>query len=143
MIIKHLTTNTTSAVSSLIPDCCNIGVIYRVLLTVNIACFFTIWIDSNSLISTFVGFIHVSVPVEMIVILSLIMLCGMRKVVLIQSFPAWLQRALCALVPALIAYSILQGITQLVWLHYQFAVSTMLKIACSAALLGLFFQHYF
>lgn len=142
-IIKHLKTTTTSALSSVIPDCCNIGVIYRVLLASNVACFCGFWVVSVTFGKATIDFLNFAPLLETLAILSLIMLCGIRKIALVQLFPAWLQRLICGVIPALIAAALAALLGQLDWLDMQFVNQINAQLIGIAALFGLVFQHYF
>lgn len=146
MIIKHLKlvklADTPSAVSSVIPDCCNIGVIYRVLLATNSVVFFGIWMESPDMETALLSFFGIAMVLEAICILSLMMLCGMRRVVLVQQLPLWLQRSLCGITPALIAAALVSLIVHLSWLFDGLFQIPVGKISVLAAVLGMLFQHH-
>ncbi len=147
MIIKHLKlvklAATPTAVSSVIPDCCNIGVIYRVLVTTNGAVFCGIWAQSQDLFSASGAFFNSAMIVETICILSLLMLCGLRKVALVQQFPLWLQRSLCGITPALIAIAISKLISGYSWLLADLLHTSIVSLSILSASGGMIFQHYF
>ncbi len=147
MIIKHLKlvtlADTPTAVSSYIPDCCNIGVIYRVLLATNSAIFCAIWMGSPDTATAAFAFFDSAMVLETICICTLIMLCGMRKVALVQQAPAWLQRVLCGLVPAMVALAVTTLVIDLPWLFGDFMHASLLQSAVLAAFFGLLFQQHF
>ena len=147
MIIKHLrsavVTTAPSAVSSVIPDCCNIGVIYRVLLATNSAVFCGIWMKSVTTPAAVVEFFDSALLLETVCILSLILLCGMRKVALVQRMPVSMQRALCGLMPALIAAALSEFISAQPWFEGDFVRATTLQLATISAFFGMIFQHHF
>lgn len=143
MIIKHLKTATPSAVSSVIPDCCNIGVIYRVLLATNSAVFCAIWIQSSDTPSAVVKFFNSAMLLETISILSLLMLCGIRKVALVQLFPLWVQRGLCGLIPGLIASALAIFIDAQQWFENDFAHISAWQLFVLSGFFGLIYQQHF
>jgi two-component system sensor histidine kinase AlgZ len=147
MIIKHLKlislADTPSAVSSVIPDCCNIGVIYRVLLATNSAVFCAIWMRSADTPAAVVIFLSSAPVMETIAILSLTMLCGMRKVALIQHLPGWLQRLLCGLMPALIAVAVSATCDSQPWLSDELLRASALQLGVVSAFFGMLFQQHF
>jgi len=147
MIIKHLKlvtlADTPSAVSSVIPDCCNIGVIYRVLLATNSAVFCGIWMQSDSTVAAALTFFSSVMVLETICILSLIMLCGLRKVALVQQFPNWFQRLLCGIMPALVATALSEFISGQPWLFGDLMHATTLQLSVLSAFFGLLFQQHF
>ncbi len=136
-------TASPSAVASVIPDCCNIGVIYRVLLTTNLAVFFGFWMKSKDTTGAIVEFIDSAMLIESISILSLLLLCGMRKVALVQSFPRIWQRSLCGLMPALISMALAEFVLTQEWFDGLVLPTTSLQMAILSAMFGLLFQHYF
>lgn len=147
MIIKHLKlvilANTPSAVSSVIPDCCNIGVIYRVLLATNSAVFCGIWMQSDDTKSAVFTFFALALVLETICILSLLILCGLRKVALVQQFPISLQRLLCGIAPALIAIALSIVMSGEYWLFGDLLHATTLQLGVLSAFFGMLFQQHF
>ena len=147
MIIKHLKlvklAATPTAVSSVIPDCCNIGVIYRVLVTTNGVVFCGIWAQSQNMFSASGVFFNSAMIIQTICILSLLMLCGLRKVALVQQFPLWLQRLLCGITPALIAIAVSKLISSYSWLLGDLLNANTVSLGSLSALGGMIFQHYF
>jgi two-component system sensor histidine kinase AlgZ len=147
MIIKHLklvkVTDTPSAVSSVIPDCCSIGVIYRVLLATNSAVFCAIWMGSEDTASAVFTFFSSAMVLETTCILSLILLCGLRKVALVQNFPLWLQRSLCGIVPAFVAATLAMLISAQSWLFGDLLHATVAQLAILSAFFGMLFQQHF
>jgi len=147
MIIKHLKLVTLadppSAVASVIPDCCNIGVIYRVLLSTNAAVFCAIWAQSPDTLAAAISFFALSTVLETICILSLLMVCGLRKVALVQQSPLTTQRLLCSVAPALIAAAVASLINHLQWMFGDFLHTPVLPASVLAACFGMLFQQYF
>ena len=147
MIIKHLKlvtlANTPSAVGSVIPDCCNIGVIYRVLLATNSAVFCGIWMQSADTVVAGLTFFASSTVLEAICILSLIVLCSLRKLALVQHFPIGLQRSLCGIVPASIALVMSMSMISMPWLFGGLLHGTPTQLTVVSAFLGMLFQQHF
>jgi len=147
MIIKHLKlvtlANTPSAVSSVIPDCCNVGVIYRVLVLSNVAVFGAIWMLSPTLTAAGLVFFGLSMLLETICIVSLLVLCGLRKVALVQHMPVWLQRLLCGIAPALVALGCSVLLLYAPWLLGDFVPVSAWRMCLLSAVSGMLFQHYF
>ncbi len=148
MIIKHpapadASSMTTSPISSVIPDCCNIGVIYRVLLATNSAIFCGIWMKSSDTPRAVMAFLDSSMVLETISILSLFALCGIRKMALMQPVSSWFERLLCGLVPALTAVSLSTFIQDQPWISSGFAHTSTLQLAVISSFFGVIFQHYF
>ena len=147
MIIKHLKrlarANTSTAVASVIPDCCNIGVIYRVLLATNAAGVGVIWLRSQTTPQAVVAFLNAAMVLETVCILALLVLCGLRKLMLVQQAPLSLQRSLCGLLPALIALAVIFLIEALPWLFGDLDHVSALRMSIAAAFFGMLFQQHF
>ena len=124
-----------------IPDCCNLGIMVRSLLTVNAVVLVAILINASSVRMGMLSFVEASMLVELACLTSLFALCGLRRAV--KTIPAWGQRVACALVPALITGLFINylltdssGVIRLTEL------SAWQGMAC-AALFGIVLQHYF
>ncbi len=131
----------------LIPDCCNIGVVFRTLLGINAAVFITILIQSSSWRLGMLEFVEAAMMVELACLWSLFALCGLRRLLLrsgaAQFVSLWVQRAACAVVPAAITGAVVYLFSSVDWLMGSFAHLTVTKGVLTAALLGLLCQHYF
>ncbi|MGB7181226.1 MAG: histidine kinase, partial [Burkholderiaceae bacterium] len=64
-----------------LPDCCNIGTVVRVLLVVNVGAAAMLLVSSGGLVSALSGFLRSALLVEPAAIGSLIILCPLRKLV--------------------------------------------------------------
>jgi two-component system sensor histidine kinase AlgZ len=124
-----------------IPDCCNIGVIFRALLAVNVAVLAAILLRTNALRSGLLEFIESSILVELACLSSLLALCGLRR--LIRATPQWAQRAACVLVPATVTALLIHFLSSLELFLNSFTYLTTVKGVMVAALFGLVLQHYF
>ncbi|MDB5763252.1 MAG: histidine kinase [Herminiimonas sp.] len=124
-----------------IPDCCNIGVIFRVLLAVNASVLAAILMRTNGLKPGLLEFVESSILVELACLSSLLALCGLRR--LIRTIPPWGQRVACALVPAAVTSLIIHFLFSLELFFNTFTNLTMVKGILIAALLGIVLQHYF
>src|SRR4030067_2194458 len=80
----------TPVIDSVIPDCCNTGVVFRALLFVNLAVLVAILLRSADWMRGALDFIESSPAVELACLLSLIVLCGLRQ--LLPSLARWGQR---------------------------------------------------
>jgi len=129
------------------PDCCNIGVVFRALVGVNMAALTVSLIHSGNWHLGVMEFVEASMVIELACLWSLFALCGLRQ--LFKRFPAaeamplWMQRAVCAAIPALVTGIIVHLFISVEWLIGSFAQMTEWKAALTAALLGALFQHYF
>lgn len=128
---------------TLIPDCCNIGVVFRVLIAVNLLVLLGLLARGQGWALNFLEFIETSMLVELISLLSLFALCGLHRMAARRPLQAWLQRVACGAVPALIAAVLLILLDGVEWFAYSFP---RLQIGFSVLLcflIGLCVQHYF
>jgi len=130
-----------SPVEVVIPDCCNIGVVFRALVAVNAAFLAGILLQTGGWQAGLAKFIETSTLIELVSLLSLMALCGVRK--LIRSMPLWVQRALCALVPAAIAGLLIRLLSVSVLFLGSLDGLHPVEAALAAALIGIALQHYF
>jgi two-component system sensor histidine kinase AlgZ len=124
-----------------IPDCCNIGVIFRVLLAVNVVVLAAILMRTSGLQPGLLEFVESSILVELACLSSLLALCGLRQV--IRTVSASGQRAACALVPAAVTALLIHFLSSLELFQQGFTHLTMVKGVLVAALFGIVLQHYF
>jgi two-component system sensor histidine kinase AlgZ len=124
-----------------IPDCCNAGVMVRVLVAVNVALLAAILVRAGGLREGGLQFLESSVVVELACLGSLVALCGLRR--LITAMPAWAQRAGCALVPAAVTSLVIKLLSTQGLFLTGFTSLTMVKGVLIAALFGIVLQHYF
>jgi two-component system sensor histidine kinase AlgZ len=135
------TASDSVTVEIVIPDCCNIGVIFRTLLAVNGAVLAGILLRTSDLKPGLFEFIETSMVVELACLSSLLALCALRSVT--RSAPAWAQRAACAAVPAAVTGAVIHFFSSLDWLWNSFTNLTAFKGMLAAAALGSLLQHYF
>jgi two-component system sensor histidine kinase AlgZ len=128
-------------VDIVIPDCCNIGVIFRVLLVVNVAVLMAIMLRTTAFRAGLLEFVESSILVELACLSSLLALCGLRR--LIHAVSNWGQRAACALVPAAVTALLIHFLSSLELFLSSFTHLTMVKGVVVAALFGAVLQHYF
>ncbi len=131
-----------SAVPSLIPDCCNIGVIYFVLLSINGLFFSGVWLCNTDILLAMSEFIQAAPFLEVCCILSLLMLSGLRLFASVRQAPAWLQRIACGVVPAVVAAATFALFVSQNWILSDLVYEELVLIAAIAMVFGLFFQHY-
>ena len=112
----------------LIPDCCNIGIVIRVLVLVNLVVLMALLARGQGWAINFQEFIETSMLIELITLLSLMSLCGFRRLVEKDPIEAWMQRIVCGTVPGIVCFVVLQLLGQIEWfafsfphLHYGFA----------------------
>jgi two-component system sensor histidine kinase AlgZ len=131
----------TPGIEIVIPDCCNIGIMVRVLLFVNATVLAVMLIGASNLQSGLFDFIEASMLVELACLTSLFALCGLRRVV--RSTPPWGQRLACGLVPAALAGLIIRYLLSDSSGAISLVNVSVVQGACCAALFGLVLQHYF
>ncbi|WP_241687700.1 histidine kinase [Janthinobacterium sp. 17J80-10] len=115
--------------------------VFRALLAVNAAFLAGILLQTSGWQVGISKFIETSTLIEMVSLLSLMALCGMRK--LVHSMSPWLQRVLCALVPAAIASLLVRLLSLSALFSDSFAGLHPAEAALVAALIGIALQHYF
>jgi len=129
------------------PDCCNIGVVFRTLLAVNAVILAGTLFQSPDLQAGLIEFAEGSAMVELSCLWSLFLLCVGRRLLLrmgtMQALPRLAQRLLGALVPALVTGFVSHLFIFLTWYSTGVAHLTTAKAALAAAAFGLVFQHYF
>lgn len=128
-------------IENVIPDCCNIGVVFRVLVVVNIAVMFAILLRTTGYKLGLLEFVETSMLVELASLSSLVALCGLRKV--IRTTPPWAQRVACGLVPAIVTSLLIRFLSTNIWFLDTFTHLTNLEGMLVAALFGISLQHYF
>jgi two-component system sensor histidine kinase AlgZ len=139
--MRSFTAPVSTPIEMVIPDCCNIGVIVRALLAVNLAVLVAILLRTNGLRPGLLEFVESSILIELVCLSSLLALCGIRTV--IRTIPPWGQRAACALVPAAITALIIRYLSSLELFLSSFIYLTMEKGILAAALFGIVLQQYF
>jgi two-component system sensor histidine kinase AlgZ len=139
--MRSFTAPVSTPIEMVIPDCCNIGVIVRALLAVNLAVLVAILLRTNGLRPGLLEFVESSILIELACLSSLLALCGIRTV--IRTIPPWGQRAACALVPAAITALIIRYLSSLELFLSSFIYLTMEKGILAAALFGIVLQQYF
>lgn len=128
-------------VEIVIPDCCNIGIIFRVLLAANLAVLTAVLLRSGSLMAALLEFVEASIVLELACLCSLLALCVLRQ--LIRTIPPWGQRTACAAVPAAVTGVIVDFLSSLDLFLNSFSDLTVAKSIMLAALMGAVLQHYF
>ena len=124
-----------------LPDCCNLGVISRVLVAINLAAILMIMLRGSSFDAGLLDFASTATVSAPVSLLSLLTLCALRRVA-VQMQPN-IQRLLCALVPALYAALVLRLLERLGLASNGATHLSALAGLCVAALHGIVLQHYF
>ncbi|HEY8101221.1 MAG TPA: histidine kinase [Burkholderiaceae bacterium] len=124
-----------------IPDCCNIGVVFRTLLAVNGVVLMAILLRTTGFKAGLQEFVETSMLVELSCLASLVALCGVRQIV--KTIPLWAQRLLSALVPAVVTSLIIRFLSLNTWFLDSFTHLTNIGGMLAAGLFGIALQHYF
>ncbi|MFZ6658219.1 sensor histidine kinase [Undibacterium sp. TJN19] len=127
----------------LIPDCCNVGVISRILVSVNFLGWLVLWSRGDELHIVLQNFLESAVFIETISLISLLLLCNARRLVMRFPLHAWLQRLLCGLLPAAVASLILSYFKSMEWFEFGFPRLDAYFTITISFLAGLLFQQYF
>ena len=122
---------------TVVPDCCNIGMVARTLVAVNLVVFLAEMVEGRG----WNGMLGASVLVEPVSLASLVSLCGLRR--LSRVIPPWGQRALCALVPAAIASLVIQFLLSTPGGLFDLSVVPATEGMLTAGVFGIALQHYF
>jgi two-component system sensor histidine kinase AlgZ len=127
----------------LIPDYCNIGILFRALIIINAIVFLALLSRGGHWLSTMMAFIEASAFVEVICFFSLFSLCGIRHLKVSHTLSPWLQRVSCGLVPALFCSILLTYLSTTPWLLLNFPGLDSGYTIFLCFLLGMLLQHYF
>lgn len=129
-----------------IPDCCNIGVVFRTLVAVNAAAFAAIAAQAAELRQAAMEFVQASVVIELACLWSLFALCGARQLLRRARrramLPAWAQRAVTLLVTAVVTGAVMRLFAGS-GLGSGSGAAEAIKGMLAGALAGALFQHYF
>jgi len=139
--LQPLTDAPKAPAEIVIPDCCNIGVMFRALLVVNGVVLFTCVLHSTGYRAGLSAFVEASILVELASLLSLMALCGLRRI--IRTIPPWGQRLACGLVPGAITSLCIRLILSNDLLVDSFSGLTPFEGMLTAASFGFVLQHYF
>ncbi len=135
---KHVSTG-----AILIPDCCNLGVVFRVLIAVNVVVLLSLMARGQGLRFNFQEFIETSMLVELISLMSLFALCGLHRLAARQAMAAWVQRLAFGVVPAMICAVLLAYFDGMEWFVYSFPRLRSGYAVFLCFVMGMTLQHYF
>lgn len=122
---------------TVVPDCCNIGVVARSLLAVNAVSL----IANMALGWGWRGLLNNAVLIEPVCLASLVALCGFRR--LSRVIAPWAQRAMCALVPAAVTSLVMEFLLSAPSGQFSLTAVPTVEAMWVAAAFGLALQHYF
>lgn len=123
-----------------IPDCCNIGTVFRTLIAVNAAFLAGILLRTGGWRTGLRSFVESSTLIELACLLSLIALCALRPYLL--RLAPWMQRLACVLVPACVTWLLIRTLSANLLFAESFANLKPGEGALVAALFGAALQHY-
>ncbi|MBC3812803.1 sensor histidine kinase [Undibacterium aquatile] len=126
-----------------IPDCCNIGVIFRVLAGVSVVVLLGLASRGDGWALVLENFIEASMLIEAICLLSLFLLCACRRYAYSHASPVWLQRLACVLIPAAVSIFLLAFFGQFEWFLLAFPRLNTGFILIFTAVSGFCLQQYF
>jgi two-component system sensor histidine kinase AlgZ len=126
-----------------IPDCCNLGIVVRVLVVVNLLVLLCLLGRGQGWVQNFQDFVETSMLVELICLISLLALCGFRRLLEREPVTAWMQRIVCGTVPAIICFLVVLGFNQMEWFVYSFPNLNVVQSVLFCFVIGLTLQHYF
>ncbi|MFZ6774351.1 sensor histidine kinase [Undibacterium sp. SXout7W] len=135
--------STEKNTESLIPDCCNLGVIFRVLTASNLVVLLGFCFRGDIWQLLLQNFIESAMLIESITLTSLVMLCGVRRLHKPYPISAELQRLICGLIPGLISYALLSYLVSMEWFLLSFPRINLMFVVFFSFLMGLLFQQYF
>lgn len=122
---------------TVVPDCCNVGVVARALLAVNLVVLLVEIAEGAGLW----GLLNASVLLEPVSLASMVALCGLRRIS--RAIPPWCQRALCALVPAAMASLVGELLLKTPYGLFDLNVLPPAQGMLVAGAFGIALQHYF
>ncbi|WP_395827596.1 sensor histidine kinase [Collimonas sp.] len=128
-------------IALVIPDCCNLGVVFRTMIAVNLAVMVAILLRSDSVVAAAGSFVESSMLIEPACFLSLSILCALHRIG--HRMSLIVQRSLCALVPALATLAVIRLLFGFDWFLSGFSHLSAPGGTPLAALFGIVLQHYF
>ena len=126
---------------SLIPDGCNAGVMFRVLVAVNGAVLASCLIAADGWRDGLAAFVESTILLEASTLASLMLLCGLRAP--LASRPAWLQRLFCGLLPGLVTALLIYLLRAGAGRYDELTRLGLLQGFVCGVLAGALLQHYF
>lgn len=127
----------------ILPDYCNLGILFRVLLIVNVSIFIALLGRGQGWLIDTQEFIETSMLVELICLSSLLSLCSLRASLARWSAPDWSQRLIAGCVPAAICLLVLMSLDKTDWFAFSFPRLKTTYAVLLCFLYGIGVQHYF
>jgi two-component system sensor histidine kinase AlgZ len=132
-----------SASEQLIPDCCNLGVFSRILISVNLIALLALWSRGDEWRVVLQNFLESAALIEAICLLSLLILCNLRRFSVRYYMSGWFQRLLCCMLPTAIAALLMIYLRTQDWIMASFPKLNPLFVVVATGLLALAYQQYF
>lgn len=136
-------TSEQSVKDVLIPDCCNLGIVVRVLFIVNVLAVLALFSRGLSMQMVFKEFLESAMLIELICIISLVILCGFRQMLERQHAPNWMQRVVCGAIPAIVSFVTAYSLLEVDWFAFSFPNLQLQNILLISFAMGLALQYYF
>ena len=128
-------------VVSVMPDCCNAGVVGRALGLANVVIFVASMIGPGGGVRGWSAFVESSSLVDLLCMISLVALCMLRPYC--SKLPVSQQRLLCAAVPMLITATALHWLLRMEWFALGFPNLSLFNGVLVSAVLAVGLQQYF
>lgn len=125
----------------LIPDCCNTGVVFRILLFVNGVALLDALLHHGDRAAVIDRFLDAAPLVEFATLLSLVLLCGLARPA--AAMAPWMQRLTCVAVPAAVAGLMALALSRLEASTAGLSAPPLTEAMLTAGVLGGLLQHYF
>jgi two-component system sensor histidine kinase AlgZ len=127
----------------LIPDCCNLGIVVRVLFIVNVVAVLALLSRGLSIQMVIKEFVESAMLIEAICIISLVVLCGFRQMIERQHAPNWMQRVVCGAIPAIVSFVSAYFLLEVDWFAFSFPNLQLQNILLISFAMGMALQYYF
>ncbi|MFZ6747790.1 sensor histidine kinase [Undibacterium sp. Ren11W] len=127
----------------ILPDYCNLGILFRVLFIVNASVFIALLGRGQGWFISTQEFIETSMLVELICLSSLLSLCFLRERLASRAVPAWAQRAIAGCAPSGICLLVLMYLENMDWFTFSFPRLHTSYATLLCFIYGIGLQHYF
>ncbi len=129
--------------NDLIPDACNVGVLFRILFVVNLTVLLGLFSRGSEFAVAIQQFLESAALLEFLTLISAFSLCTLRRHLRAGYWPAWLQRLTCAVVPVLWLNLLILLFAQQEWMREIFPRLRVDWASAVSLLLGIVLQQYF
>ncbi len=129
--------------NDLIPDACNTGVLFRILLGANLALFLALYSRGHGLMSCLQQFVESASLLEFVTLGAAFSLCALRRYGGAGYWPAWVQRLVCGILPVCWVGLIFLFFAPQDWFKEIYPRVQPEWTICASFVFGLAAQHYF